>query len=301
MAGFFTDINEVANEGDQNPCEVTSNAAFAGTAPLTSLLTTPLEDRSVSTRLGDADNPVVIEFEWPFLIDVAYAGLFHVNLWQESFCRMEVFADADRTEKVADTRYPNGRDRRVIPGLYDPRTLQPGLPNWLRGGLRNKDFRLYTTNIHANVSLCRARVVRWSLWGGAYQPDGTDDTVYRIGLGWAGDGLTITRHAPGSGDGVKTNTELTETPGGGTWAEPGIRKRTATIDLAQISEEVRDKLFDAAHRAGNEKPIVWLPDVASPEKCFRYGGLFRRVGDHAHKYIPPQFASTTIDLVEWRE
>lgn len=301
MVGFWTDINEVGNDPDENPCAVTSNTGWAGTAPLASLLTTPLADAAVSDRIGTAADPVIIDFEWEFLIDLAYAGLFSVNLWQESFCRMEAFSDSARTVKVADTRYPNGRDRRVIPGLYDPATLQPGLPNWLRGGLRSKDFRLYSTNIHANVPLCRARVVRWTLWGGAYRPDGTDDGVYRIGLGWAGDGLALTRHTPGSGDGVKTNTEITEMPGGSTWAEPGMRKRTATIDLALVEEGVRDKLFDSAHRAGNEKPIVYLPDVASPEKCFRYGGAFRRVGDHEHKLLPPRYASTTINLLEWRE
>lgn len=300
MVGFFTDINECANDAE-NPCNVTSNTSWAFTAPLTSMLTTPLMDAAVSGRTGTIDDPVVIEWEWEFLIDLVYAGLFSINLWQESFCRIEAFSDADRTVRVADTRYPNGRDRRVIPGLYDPKSLQPGYPAWLRGGMRNKEFRLYSTNIHANFPLCRARVVRVSLWGGAYRPDGTDDTVYRIGLGWVGDGLLITRHAPGSADGIKSNTELTEMPGGSTWAEPGMRKRTTTIDLALVNEDVRDKLFDAYHRAGNEKPNVILPDIANPGKCFRYGGAFRRMGDHAHKLLPPSFAATTMDFVEWKE
>ncbi|SMH30528.1 hypothetical protein [Azospirillum agricola] len=301
MAGFFTDTNECGNDVE-NPCAVTSpGTSWATTAPLAALLTTPLVDAAVSDRLGTADDPVVIDMEWVFPVDLAYGGLFSVNLWQEARCRMEAWLDTGRTVKVADTRYPNGRDRRVIPGLYDPKTLQPGYASWLRGGLRNKEFRLYSTNIHANVPLCRARVVRWSLWGGAYRPDGTDDTVYRIGLGWAGDGLSITRHAPGSGDGVKSNTELIEQPGGYVWTEAGLRKRTATIDLAAVESTVRDKLFDAAHRAGNEKPIVWLPRVDSPEQCFRYGGLFRRVGDHAHKLLPPRYASTTMDFLEWKE
>lgn len=302
MAGFFTDINECGNDAE-NPCEITSNTSWSTTSPLASALTTPLADAAVSGRIGTADTPVIIEMEWEYLIDLAYGGLIHANLWQESFCRMEAFADASRTIKVADTRYPNGRDRRVIPGLYDPATLQPGYPSWLRGGLLNKEFRLYSTNLHVNIPLCRARVVRWSLWGGAYKPGVTegDDTVYRLGLGWAGDGLTVTRHAPGSGDGVKSNDELTEMPGGSTWVEPGLRKRTATIDLAQVEKDTRDKLFDAAYRAGNERPIVWLPDTASPESCFRYGGLFRRVGDHQHKLLPPRYASTTMDFIEWRE
>ncbi|WP_377810629.1 hypothetical protein ABNQ38_33680 [Azospirillum sp. A29] len=301
MAGFFADTNELGN-GPVNPCTLTSpGTGWASTAPLTSILTTPLEERAVTTRLGTAANPVVIEMEWLYPVDIAYAGLLHLNLWQESFFRMEAFLDSGRTQKVADTRMPNGRDRRVIPGLYDPKTLQPGYSSWLRGGLPNEDFRRYTTNIHANVDLCRARVIRWSLWGGAYKPDGTDDTVYRLGLGWAGNGLSVTRHAPGSSDGVKPNTELIEQPGGYVWAEPGLRKRTAVIDLAAIQPTLRDKLFAAAHRAGNEKPIVWLPNVASPEACFWYGGLFRLVGDYQHKYLPPIWAALTLNLLEWRE
>lgn len=301
MAGYLADINLLTDDED-NPCTLHAGtpADWAVTAPLEALRATPLGDYAVTTRLGTAANPVVFDARWASPIDLTGAHLLDANLNQESFVRIEAFADLACTRLVATTRYVSGGDRRVVPGLFDPATLRPGSANWLRGGLPPRDFRLYSTNIHAIVPACRARVVRWSLWGGAYRPDRTPDSVYRIGLAWAGDGLAI-EPREGSSNGLRSNTKLTDTDGGWVWAEPGLRKRTADIDLSVIDPDTRDTLFDARARAGNERPVIHLPDTASPADCFRYGGLFRFVGDHTHKHLPPFWASTVLSLLEWKE
>lgn len=299
--GFLADQNAVANPVYANPCTVESNVVWLNAAPLDAIKTTPQIDAAVSSVLGTESDPVTITIRWPYPVDLAYGGLLDTNLWQMSGYRLEAWADPDMAYPVATTRTADGRDSKVVPPLTDPKDMRPGAPNWLRGDLPPADFMLLPTNLHAVVPLCRASVVRWSLWGGAYRPDGTDDTGYRIGLGWAGDGLTFTRRVGGSGEGVKLGDERIETAGGYAWIERGIRRRMAQIDRNVTDRRLKDELFKMALRGGKEKPMIWLPDIHDPANCFLYGGLFRRVDDHAHKYISGRYVSTSIELEECKE
>ena len=293
--GYLADRNEVAD------CTITSNVSWLTSSPLDAMKTTPLIDVAESTSIGTVESPVVIEMAWTTARYINYAGLQHTNLRQESYRRCEVFSDTEKTDLLYTSVNAAGKDKRVVPGIYDPATLRPGSSNWLRGGLDARDFRLYPTNIHEVIPLCRARVIRWTLWGAAYEPDDSDATSYRIGLAWASDGQTFARHVGSTGEGTRSNDELIETPGGSVWVEPGTAKRFATIDRAVTDKDLRDALFDMAHRAGRNKPLIWLPNTTAADDCFRYGGLFRRADDHQHKYMAPFYTNGTIELEEWTE
>lgn len=297
MAGFLSDRNEIATAG----CALTSNVAWAETAPLEALRTTPLIDAAVSSVLGTAAEPVVIDAVWDSPIFLTYGGLFDTNLRQSAFVRFEAFADAAGESLLFTTVNAAGRDRRVVPPLTDPATLRFGAPNQMRGDLDPRDFRLYPTHVHVIVPLCRVRRVRWTIWGGAYQEDDSPDTAYRIGLAWAGDGLFFSRHVGASAESVKSGDERIETPGGGVWVEPGLAKRVALIDRTVTDPALRDAFFDMALRNGKSRPLVWLPNVIDPGACFRYGGLFRRSDDHQHKHIARGYASSSLELEEWTE
>jgi len=204
------------------------------------------------------------------------------------------------TEKVADTARVDGTFESVIPPLYDPATLLFGEPNQFRGDIDPRDFRLYSTDTHAVFSARRTRVIRWTVYGAAYRPDGTPDTAYRVGLAWAGYGLLFWRSV-GSGEGDKPGDLLTTHDDGSVWGEPGINKRTATISLEYLDRDDRDNVLDALRRAGKTRPIVWLPDVDDPYQCFRYGGMFRRVEDYYHRFVTGMHTSSNISLEGFTE
>lgn len=300
LTGFMADRNEVVNPAGKNPCTITSNAVWEVTGPLDAMKGFPLGDRAVSKRTGSKTDPVWIRFEWASPIYMSYGGLYETNLRQSAYCRMQGFADSDLQVARATTRNAIGRDRRVVPSLTDPKKLRAGAPNWLRGDLDPRDEQLYPKDIHVRVPLCRVKVIVWTLWGPAAKPDGSDDTGYRIGLAWAGDGLSFVRHVGSSGEGVKSNDERIEMPGGSVWVEPGITKRMVTIERRVVDKSLRDDLFDMAMRSGKRNPLVWLPN-AKPADCFRYGGLFRRVDDHTGTYVASRYTSAKIELEGWRE
>lgn len=294
--GYLADRNEVA----ESPCTITSNVAWETLAPLDSMKTTPVVDAAVSTVVGTAAEPVVIDILFDTPTYLTYAGLFYTNLRQEAFRRLEAFGDADG-EELLFTTLSNGRDRRVIPPLTDPATMRAGAPNQMRGDLEPRDFTLYPTNLHVIVPLARVRLIRWSLWGPAYEPDDSDAAGYSIGLAWAGDGIALRRHVGNSGEGVRSNDQVIVSPDGAAWVEPGVTKRTASVDRVATNRNLRDALFDGAVRAGKRKPLVFLPDVNDPAACFRYGGLYRRSDDHAHKHVSRDYATGSMDLEEWTE
>lgn len=308
MAGailaYLADRNEVQNPSTDNPCTATSPASWAPTAPLSNLLTTPLSDRAVCTVLGTGDPvtgapiaPVVIELTWASPFSLTHAGLYDTNLRQLAQYRMEGFLEG---ELVATTQ-ADGVDLLVGPPLVDPEDLPAGAPNQMLGNLPPRDFGLVPTNLIAIVPQVPVTMIRWTLWGPAYRPDGTDDTGYRIGLAWAGDGLTFSRHVGSSGEGVKDNDELITGSGGSVWVEEGIPKRTVTIDRGVNDRKIRDELFKMALRAGKRKPLVYLPDITDPGANALYGGLFRRTTDHAHTYIAPRHTNFKGDLEEFKE
>jgi hypothetical protein len=312
---YLADRNEVQNGAD-NPCAVTSNVAWASTAPLSSLPTTPVSDRAVSLAVGGvnlatgaATSTVTITLTWPYPIFLSVAALLDTNLRQESFFRMEAFADVGLAQRVATT-VADGLDANVVPPLTDPADLPAGAPNQARGDLDPRDFGLLPTNLYAAVPQCPVQAIRWTLWGPAYREDGSDDTGYRVGLAWAGDGLFFTRHVGKSGEGVKDNDEIVTGPGGSVWVEEGITKRTVTIGREVTDRTLRDEIFKMALRSGKRKPLLYLPSLgdptdpardADPAANFFYGGLYRRSGDHGQTYVAARYTSTAIELEGYTE
>lgn len=308
--GFAADRNEIQNPSWQNPCTVTSNCGWSTTAPLPALMTTPVTDYAVSadfSTIADpatggltAAHPLWVQFDFATPIDFSFFGLFETNAEQSAVFRVEAWFDAGRTDLVGTTTTVDGRDRSVVPPLTDPASMRAGAPNQMRGDLDRRDFLLLPTNIAAFFPLCRARVIRFSFWGDTYKADGTSDTVLKIGFAWAGDGLFFTRHV-NSGAGVKSNDERIETPGGNVWVEPGITKRTTTIDRSVTDKSLRDELFKMALRTGKGKPMVYMPDIDDLAECFLYGGLWRRADDHVHKYMAARHTNTSMELEEFKE
>ncbi|KAA0593014.1 hypothetical protein J2848_005625 [Azospirillum lipoferum] len=313
---YLADRNEVQNGPLDNPATIASSAAWALTAPLTSMLTTPVSDRAVCLTKGDVDyatgapiNPVVVTLTWQFPIFLSVASLLDTNLRQNAFYRMEAFGDAGMTELVA-TSVVDGVDANVVPPLTDPETMPAGAPNQMRGDLDPRDFALLPTNIHCVVPQVPVVAIRWTLWGGAFRPDSSEDTGYRIGLAWAGDGLIFSRHVGKSGEGVKDNDEVITGSGGSAWVEEGIAKRTVTIGREVTDRKLRDELFKMALRSGKRRPLLYLPSIgdssnpsrtADPAANFLYGGLYRRSSDHSQSYVSSRYTSTSIELEEFKE
>ncbi|WP_372397109.1 hypothetical protein ABMY26_23860 [Azospirillum sp. HJ39] len=315
---FLADRNEVQNGPLDNPVTITSNVQWAATAPLESMLTTPVSDRAVSLAIGDVDhatgapiNPVTITLTWQYPIFLTVASLCDTNLRQYAFWRMEAFSDAAMGDAdLVATSVVDGVDANVVPGLTDPEEMPAGAPNQMRGDLDPRDLPLLPINIHCAVPQCPVVVIRWTLWGGAFRPDGTDDNGYRIGLAWAGDGLIFSRHVGKSGEGVKDNDEVIAGTGGSAWVEEGIAKRTVTIGREVTDRKLRDALFKMALRSGKRKPLLYLPSIADPTDPastadpaanFLYGGLFRRSADHSQTYISGRYTSTSAELEEFKE
>ena len=315
---YLADRNEVQNGPLDNPCTISSPAAWAPTSPLEAMLTTPVSDRAVCLTKGDVDhatgapiNPVVIELTWQHPIFLSVASLLNTNLRQEAFYRMEAFGDPQmRPEDLVATSVVDGVDANVVPPLVDPETMRAGAPNQMRGDLDPRDIPLLPINIHCAVPQVPVVAIRWTLWGGAFRPDGSEDAGYRIGLAWAGDGLIFSRHVGKSGEGVKDNDEVIAGTGGSAWVEEGIAKRTVTIGREVTNRTLRDELFKMALRSGKRRPLLYLPSIGDvvdpastgdPAANFLYGGLYRRSGDHSQTYISPRYTSTSVELEEFKE
>jgi hypothetical protein len=297
--GLLAHINELSEQD----CDITGLAAdWAATAPLDALKTLPLVDAAVSTRIGTRDEPVVLEMEWPRPIDLTYAGLYRTNLWKTGRIRLEAFKTSARTSLAFSTQGVGGIDRLVLPGLYDPKTLRWGGENTVLGQLGAREFLRYPTNVHVVMPLCSAQVLRWTIYGPAYRVTGsrysTTEQAYRIGFGWAGDSLQFDRHVGASAEGYRRSGKVTELAGGGVAVEPGRGRRTATLDRTVNEAGDRDRLFDLVNFLDADRPAVWLPDIASPFDCYRYGGLFQVTEDFSQKYLNDLHSAATISLGE---
>ncbi|BAI71467.1 hypothetical protein AZL_020460 [Azospirillum sp. B510] len=308
MAGttlaYVADRNEVQNPSTDNPCTVTSNVPWTATSPLSNILTTPLSNRAICTQLGTGHPvtgapiaPVVIELAWVNPILLTHAGLYDTNLRQDAYFRMEGFLDGE----LVATTVVDGLDLNVVPSLTDPEDMPAGAPNQMRGDLDPRDIALLPTNLRAIVPLVPVTVIRWTLWGGAYRPDGSDDTGYRVGMAWAGDGLTFSRHVGASGEGVKDNDDVIAGAGGSVWVEPGIVKRTITIDRGVNDRKLRNELFKMALRTGKRKPLVYIPNIADAAENTLYGGLYRRANDHSQVYVSPRHTNYRGEMEEFKE
>lgn len=322
MAGvtyaYLADRNEVQNGPLENPVTIASNVEWSETSPLESMLTTPVSDRAVSLTKGDVDyatgapiNPVIIELTWQSPIFLTVASLLDTNLRQDAYWRMEAFGDLQmRPEDLVATSVVNGVDANVSPPLTDPATMRAGAPNQMRGDLDPRDIPLLPISIHCVAPQVPVVAIRWTLWGSAFRPDGSEDTGYRIGLAWAGDGLIFSRHVGKSGEGVKDNDEVITGAGGSAWVEAGISKRTVQIGREVTDRKLRDELFKMALRSGKRRPLLYLPNsgdpadptsLGDPAANFLYGGLYRRAADHSQTYVSARYTSTSIDLEEFKE
>ncbi|MBY6263942.1 hypothetical protein EI613_18750 [Azospirillum sp. 412522] len=320
MAGaiysYLADRNEVQNGPLDNPVSIGSNVAWAATAPKEAMLTMPMSDRAVSLEVGGVDHatgapisPVTVTMTWQFPIFLTVASLLDTNLRQDAFYRMEAFGDAGMTDLVA-TSVVDGVDANVVPPLTDPETMRAGAPNQMRGDLDPRDLPLLPINIHVIVPQVPVVAIRWTLWGSAFRSDGSEDTGYRIGLAWAGDGLIFSRHVGKSGEGVKDNDEVITGSGGSAWVEEGIAKRTVTVGREVTDRTLRDELFKVALRSGKRKPLLYLPNIGDPSDQtslgdpaanFLYGGLYRRSADHNQNYVSARYTSTSVELEEFKE
>ncbi|QCO00440.1 hypothetical protein D3093_34885 (plasmid) [Azospirillum argentinense] len=277
---------------------LTSNADWSPNSPLVSCQSLPLLTAAVSSRIGTAANPVVIQAVFPERYACTYAGWFRTNFRQAARYRLELFASATFTGPLYDTRNPTtGRDRAVVPSLLDWRQLRWGDSNLFRGDLPTEDFALYPTNIHVVVPYCRVGSCRWTFYGGAAAPDGTDAASYSLGYGWISDSLQFWRSLDAE-DGYVSTDEVTRFPGGGVSVEPGTGYRTVTVPRQVNGRQMRDSLFDLARRVDYSKPVVWLPNIDDPAACFRYGGLFQRRGDHANRWFASSYTSSSTSLEE---
>ena len=275
---------------------ITSNVDWLPTSPLDAMKGRPLSDPAISSRLGTPADPVWVEWAWNLPIDLLYAGLFKTNLRQS--CRWRLEAWGPGGDLAYTSRRPDGEDQSVVSGLFDPAGLRWGADNLFRGDWPDKLFYRYPTNVHAVVpDLPRVTRLRWTLYGPAYRPDRSDDTGYRIGLGWAGDGLLFVRHA-GDGEGYKPGDTVLTADGGGRWVEPGVGARTATIDRSVSEPNERDTFFDLAVQVNLSGAVVFLPDVDNPPRNTRYGGLFTKTNDHSHKHLSDELSAATVELIE---
>jgi hypothetical protein len=289
------------NEVTDVPCIITASIAADPKAPLDLLRATPVSDRVVIPAIGTPDQPVTIDIVWDWPVTIDAASLINTNLRHDAAARFEAWLDANRNDKVADTIGPDGLYPRIVPPLYDPATIPLGEPGQWAGTIDPRDQRLFSTDAHAVPKSCQARAIRWTVYGGARRPDDSADTVYRIGLAWAGYGIRIDRDLP-SGEGDRPGDEVITMGGGATWIEAGINKKTAVIDLSLNTVGMRNDLLTAMRRIGYRVPVLWLPNTASPHENYLLGGLFRREEEYAHKYIGgAAYTSSSIKLIGWTE
>lgn len=289
-------LSLLASENAVPTALITSNVGWLPSSPLDAAKGLPLADAAVSERVGTAASPVHIDWTWDRPVDVIYAGLFKTNLRQSARWRVEAFGRGDVL--LYSTVRADGSDRAVVGGMTDPRLLRWGASNGFRGDWPDSIFFRYPTNVHCVLPLSRVMRLRWTLYGPAYRPDRTADTGYRLGLGWAGDGLLFERHA-GDADGYQPGDMVTKPEGGGRWAEPGVGARTASIDRSVVDKDERDAQYDLSVLINNSKPVVWLPNVNSQYDNMRYGGIFCRDNKHGHRHVTSMLASVdSIDLIE---
>ncbi|MGQ9370350.1 hypothetical protein [Azospirillum sp. ST 5-10] len=280
---------------------------WSDTAPAANALVLPLGVRARSTGPGTEAAPVVFRGTFDGRYPITYAGLFATNLKQGDRIRLRLYADPAMTAVLFDSRPASGLDRRVIPSLYGWRQLRWGAANVFRGDLPPEDFALYPTNVHVVLPMVRAAAYRWDLVGSGAAPDpddpdvATDAGYLEIGHAWFSDSLQV-RIPPGYGAGYSDNwtptDEITRTPGGGTFVEPGTGYRSVEIPLELIAKEDGDALFDQSKRVNWSKPVVSLPDVDDPAALFRRGFIGQRRDAFRKTWKHYGFDGATVQIEE---
>ena len=265
--GALADRNRV-------PIASVAETGWSTTAPAANAKVLPLRLTARSVAAGTADAPVYYQGVFDARYPVSYAGLFATNFRQSNRLRLQLFADTGYTTCLFDTRDPvTGLDRRVMPALYDWRQLRWGAPNLFRGDLPPEDWALYPTNVHVSVPLVRARAFRWSLVGlGVDRATGADVNYHEVGLAWVSDSTYFsTQYSLGGSDIWTPTDEVSRTPGGGVFVEPGTGYRSVEIPRNRMTLAEGDSMFDLARRVNFSGPVVWLPDIDDATAMFRYG------------------------------
>lgn len=287
MAGFLVDCAVFP------AATITSNAPWTG---LDRIKTMPTVDAAVSSRLGTAADPLMIDI----LIDqpepLSYGGLCAINLEQPARWRLEAFDDDDNI--LFDTRSTSAdaeTDLDVMPGVLPWDQRQFGASNFLRGDLPRRVWMQGEPAIHCPFPRCAPARLRWSLWGDAFAPDGSAASYVKIGYAPIGDGVEINRTV-GSSDKIDPQATVTRIEGGGAAIDPGVWNQINTINLALLDAAERDRLTLMLLSAGADLPVVWLPDVDDPAQNFMWGGV-RRVGQGGEwRWGRPIYTDTVITL-----
>lgn len=294
--GLYTDTNHI-------PAATLTGAGgdWAALAPLDNIKTLPLHAAAVTTRLGTRDNPIVIDGVFSTSVPCRYVGMFGTNLRQRANCRVELFSNTSLTTWLYDSRDPDsGKDLFVIPPMLSWRQLYWGAPNLFRGDLPPADYALYPSNFHLIVPFCRPKGFRISLYGPAFDTDGSAASTYRIGYAWIGDGVRF--FAPLDFEpGYVSGDTLTRVAGGGVSIETGTGYRTVTIQRPASDASEATSLFDSAVRLGLKKPCAYVPTDNWPAFNHRFGGLFQRRGDYAMRFLAADLVNSTVSLEEIRE
>lgn len=271
------------------------------------VLTMPLVNALTSDRLGTAADPLWLRFGFSRRRPLRYAGLW-VNLQQSARWRLQAFADEEESVTLFDSRRADGRDRRVIPRLFARRRsvgqvggVRWGASNCWRLDLPTDQYLLFPGVIHCVFPECRPRVMRWSFHGGALAPDGSAATWTTVGFAPVGNGLDIAR-LTGSTEGHDPRADVQRVSGGGSSVEPGTTLRTAAIDLRLIDPGARRELHALTAQAGNDLPVIYLPQQDDAAENFLFGGVFRiGPGGTGFGRATGTVSDVKINLEEWRE
>ncbi|MCG5239520.1 hypothetical protein MCW82_07030 [Azospirillum doebereinerae] len=277
--------------------ELTSNCDW--TPYLDAIKTMPFVSGARSSRVGTVDNPVTITMRFARRDPLDYGGLLGANFRQALYWRCEAFADDDLTKRLFDSRPASGLDRRVVPQLMREKLLPWGADNGFRGDLPKRHVRLFPPGIHCPLA-CRPKVLRWTLYGPAFNPDRTAASHYDIGFAPVGLAVPIIR-ATGSTADYQPGDEVTRVAGGGLSVDPGTGRRLARIDLRLMPETQRNDIAVLVASVNNDLPVVWVPDKARPEVNALWGFVGRLSGSTSHRWGQPAHTDTTISVEEWPE
>lgn len=285
MTGFIADVTRFPAGA------ITSNVDWTG---LDRIKTLPLVDAAVSSRIGTQADPVTITITLSAAREIGYAGLIGINAEQWAGWRLQILSS---TSTVWDSRV-DGADREVMPSLLawgDFESIYAD--NFFRGDLPHDQWISGRPSIHALPPSIGGDTLIWSLWGDAFQPDGSPASYYRIGYAPIGAGIAIDRKV-GSQDTDDPRAEVTAVPGGDPSIEPGAAAQTNTVELSLLGRAERDALAIILRGAGADLPLVWLPDMDDPAANFWWGGLRRVGGATSHRWSRPIYTDTQLTLTE---
>ena len=246
------------------PASVESNIGWTG---LNRIKTLPIIDAAVSSGIGTAAAPVTVTVTPPKVVPASYAGMYGINLEQHAFCRLEVLT-------ATGSVFWDSGPRNIMPSTVAWEDLDWGAENQWDGRLPRTVWVAGKPAIHVPFPPGLPSAYRWSLWGGAFQPDGSPASYYTLGYAAAGGGVDLT-FAVGSGDEDDPSCVRTPIDGGGMAVDAGAWIQRNTINLSFLSPADVRRLWMLRRSVGGDLPVAWLPDVQDPAEAFLFGGLRR--------------------------